>query len=236
MSNDDSIRAVRLSDGIVSDLIDLLRNRDQIAPIIGAAAKVSPASSVDAFSSRVAEELELGVAVVREVLNTLVNIRRLQRAREAEASRMVESLTASLERYAGERWNAEYSKQWKETTQVIVEAIDSIHEEHPLLVSEKAETLAYSHQNIVTSQRIITDIRPVFDTTGTEIKETLVLHTLLIEYYDAISPPRRIALALDSADVAALRKSCERAEGKAKAALEALKSLNPVELPEKLGK
>ena len=145
---------------------------------------------------------------------------------------MIAILTASLERYATDEWREKHLGHWRGSTEVIAEAITGISEDHPLLVSEKAETLAYSHQNILTSQRIITEVRPVFDTAGESIKEALILHTLLIEYYDGISGPKRISFTLDSADVAALRKGCQRAEGKTKSLKQGLKSLNPIELPE----
>jgi len=232
MPNNEPVVPIELPKQIVSDLTDLVSNRDQIHTIIAAAKTAAPASSIRAFASRVAETVDIQPTVVHDVLWTLVNIRRMQRAREVEAARMIAILTASLERHATDRWKTEYLDAWQQSTETIVAAINSIHDEHPLFISEKAETLAYSHGNILTSQRIITDIRPVFDTMGQKIKETLILHTLLIEYYDAISPPKRISLALDAADIAALRKACERAEGKAKCALEALHALNPIELPE----
>jgi hypothetical protein len=234
MPKDEVVRPIRLPEQIVSDLTDLVKNRDHIANIVGAAESVSPASSIRAFTSRVAENVDVEPSVVFDVLHTLVNIRRMQRAKSVEAERMIEILTVSLQRDASERWKEEYFQEWRDSCEAIVGAIEKIHEDHPLFVSEKAESLAYSHQNILTSQRIITDIRPVFDTAGAEIKETLILHTLLIEYYDGISAPKRIAFTLDLADIAELRKACQRAEGKAKSALHALDSLNPIELPEKL--
>ncbi|NQT36685.1 MAG: hypothetical protein HQ581_04300 [Planctomycetes bacterium] len=232
MPNDEPIVPMRLSKEVVSDLTDLIKNCDHVSNIVSAMDGVLPASSIRAFVSRLTQKVEADFAIVLDVVHTLVNIRRMQRERDVDPRRMIEILTASLERYAPDEWKKEYMELWQATADATTEAILSIGDDHALFVSGKAETLAYSHQNVLTSQRIITDIRPVFDTAGEKIKETLILHTLLVEYYDSISSPKRISFTLDSADVAALRKNCQRAEGKAVATEQALESLNPVQLPE----
>jgi hypothetical protein len=233
MSDDQSVVPIRLSEDMVTDLTDLVVNCGSIGEIIEAAAQVLPAPSIRAFASRVAKRTTgIEAGVVFHVLFTLVNVRRMQRARDVDSARMIVILTASLERYAPRKWRKLYLDKWKDACQTITQAVEAIRDDHPLFVSEKAETLAFSDQNILTSQRIITELRPVFDTDGDNIKETLILHTLLIEYYDGISSPRRIAFTLDSADVQALRQSCDRAERKTETSLKAVSSLNPIQLPE----
>jgi hypothetical protein len=234
MPEESFIRPIMLPPEVVADLTALIRYRDQVSTILEAAREIPPAASIRGFTWRVAQKGEVDASVALDVLHTLVNIRRMQRAREVDAARMVGILTASLEKYTPDEWQTEYLTKWQAASEDIVRAVESIDEDHPLFVSEKAETLAYSHQNILSSQRIITDVRPVFDKEGAKIQETIVLHTLFVEYFDGVSSPKRIALTLDSADIAELRRLCERAQGKAKATLDALRSLNPVELPEEL--
>ncbi len=232
MPENDPIRPIRLGTEVIADLTDLISSREQLGAVVTAAASIPPAGSVLGFASRVAKSSDVDATVALNVLRTLVNIRRMQRVREVDTARMVEILTASLERHAPNEWHSEYDDAWKEACPKIVDAIESIDQDHPLHVSEKAETLAYSYQNIVSSQRIMTDVRPVFDKEANTIQEMIILHTLLVEYYDGISPPSRIALTLDSGDIAELRRLCERAERKAHTMRDTLKNFNPVELPE----
>ena len=235
MSDENPVVPIRLGREIVSDLTLLIQHRDQIDRIVDAAKDVPPASSIRAFSSRVAKRIDdakVDTGVVLDVLQTLVNIPRMARRLGVERGRMIGVLTASLSRYSDEKWKERHLDGWESTSSIVASAIKSIHEGHPLFISAKAETLAYSHQNILTSQRIITDVRPVFDRDGAKIEETLILHNLLVEYSDGISPPKRVCFTLDSDDVTALRKSCERAEGKARSTREALKGLNPIDLSE----
>lgn len=232
MPENDPIRSIRLAPEVIADLTDLISSREELAAVVTAAESVPPAGSVLGFASRVAKSSDIDATVTLNVLRTLVNIRRMQRARDVDTARMVEILTASLQRYAPADWQSKHVEGWKETCPKIVDALGSIDQDHPLHVSEKAETLAYSHQNIVASQRIMTDVRPVFDKDANTIRETIVLHTLLVEYYDGISSASRIALTLDSGDIRELRGLCERAERKAHTVLDALQDFNPIELPE----
>jgi len=232
MPDNDPIRPIHLKSEVIADLADLISSREQVDAVVTEAKSVPPAGSLLGFASRVARNSDVDPTVALNVLNTLVNIRRMQRARKVDTARMVEILTVSLERHAPKEWHRKHGEAWKEVCPKIVEAIESIDQDHPLHVSEKAETLAYSYQNIVSSQRIMTDVRPIFDKDANTVKETIILHSLLVEYYDGISPPSRIALTLDSGDIAELRRLCERAERKAHTILDTLEDFNPLELPE----
>jgi len=74
--------------------------------------------------------------------------------------------------------------------------------------------LAYDHPNPIRETKIITDLRPIFDEKGLNIKQMTITHTLHIEYHDGVRL-QTLFLTLDAADVTKLRKFCERAEIKA---------------------
>jgi len=63
---------------------------------------------------------------------------------------------------------------------------------------------------VLTDTRLITDLRPVFNAAGDEIKAIVLTHVLSVSYFDG-SQRRRIEFALDVADLGQLRKIAERA-------------------------
>jgi hypothetical protein len=74
-------------------------------------------------------------------------------------------------------------------------------------------------------------MRPVFDDAGESIKQTIVTHTILIDYSDG-GDNRQLQVAMDASDIAELRRLCERAEVKAASLRSVLKDMPwPVSIP-----
>jgi hypothetical protein len=109
----------------------------------------------------------------------------------------------------------------------VAKVLSDIDLDHPLLLARKARELTYAHQNIFRSNRIITDLRPVFDKSGGEMKGVVLTHVLSVEYFDGVRK-QRIEFALDQNDVKALRESAARAELKTQTTREAFKGKLPL--------
>jgi hypothetical protein len=152
---------------------------------------------------------------VHRSLWTIWNLRHVADSLQIPPAELPETLVATLEKYAPARWNKSALEEWRKTAPEVATFLEQLNPEHPLNIRRKAEQLAHLHQNVLTSARLITDVRPVFDVPAQRILEALVFHTLFIEYSDGGQESKRIAFALDADDVAQLRHLCDRAELKA---------------------
>lgn len=86
-------------------------------------------------------------------------------------------------------------------------------------VQSKLGQLLMTHEAVAQEFRLLTELRPVFDDSGTELKAMLLTNTLVVNYGSEASD-RQILLAMDRRDLDALREQIDRAITKV-AALEA---------------
>ena len=74
----------------------------------------------------------------------------------------------------------------------------------------KALDLSYDYANLLQTTRIVTDIRPIFDNDVTKIDAAVVSFTLRLSY-DNTEGNHGLSIAMNQADVKALREQCDRA-------------------------
>jgi hypothetical protein len=85
---------------------------------------------------------------------------------------------------------------------------------HPLSMIAKAKDLLYDHENTFCDARVITDIRPVFDTDIKQVPtEAAITHTLKIEYHRG-TKQTEIHIAVDVDDIDYLLSILWRAKEK----------------------
>lgn len=90
-----------------------------------------------------------------------------------------------------------------------------------LVVSAKAEGLMYEYDNVFSTARVFTDIRPVFGLDPEELpKAGVITHMLSIHYFES-GDHKEINIALDELDIDILVNALERANIKS----ESLKSI-----------
>lgn len=226
--------ALWLSKDAVEGIRDLVQNRAYIRPVFDTSSSERPASSVMALAARVATKLSIEANRAYDVLFALWNLGRLRNSRKIAVADFLEEVSSFLKRQPSKPLEPEILEGWPETVSVLVSVLPDIGTEHPLFVSQKAQSLAYAHQNLVMSLRLITDVRPVFDEAGEQVQETMILHTLSIQYVSGHGDPVVTDFALDANDLSALKLACERAEKKLIACQESLRKadLNPVIVPE----
>lgn len=89
----------------------------------------------------------------------------------------------------------------------------------------RAAVLSSENQHSMMDTRVITDVRPVFDTQNPESAPTgaVILHTLKINY-QGDSGPKDFFVTLDASDVRRLSDQLERATSKAKSLKSLLKT------------
>ena len=216
-----------ISDTIRNDLAHLAGYADRLAQIARVIAQSHPgAESVPGaeLANTVGASVGSSSDDARHLLFTIWNLYHLQKSMHVSAAKLIDEVTASLETRAPDPWKAEHLGAWRKAHDEIVSLLDTMTDEHPLVVSGKAATLGQEHQNLLVEARIVTDVRPVFNSAANRVLESLIIHTLLLGYFDGVKT-RRIEFALDASDVANLRRLCDRAERKATVLRAALKDL-----------
>jgi len=193
----------------------LARHAAKLATVVAASAKTRFGAKPSAMYEQVATETGIPVADVDLIISGLASLRTLMDKLPADASDLVAAITAAVSSEATEGWLEQNLKNWEAGSASVSAALQSITPDHPIWIRQKARNLTYAHQNIFKSTRIITDLRPVFNTTGDSIGPMVLTHVLSIEYFDGVRN-QRIEFALDENDVRELGKSVERAQVKTK--------------------
>ena len=145
------------------------------------------------------------------LVHQLLGFHQLRRQSEMTADEIVELLDETVRRAdEGRSWTEETLRSW-----------DSIHDPLVDLLSlesiglvAKTIDLAYEYTNIYQQARIITDLRPVFDTEGARVHGMVTCFTMRLTF-DSREGPHDLGLGLDEADVRQLRAECDRALRKA---------------------
>ena len=147
----------------------------------------------------------------------------LKRDAGISAEKLVDELTDGLAQAAALKespsWDGSSLSRWRELRPLLIQ----LFSQEPIDVASKAVDLAYEYANLLSSTRIVTDIRPVYDDSGDRIMAAVVSQTLRIRYTSA-DGDHSISLAMDEDDLEQLRESCEKALRKALAAQDLLKT------------
>ena len=206
------------------DLATIAKHADKLPKIREALKAIGPADSIKVLAQHMSTPTGIEAEELQKILRGLVGLAPLIGCAKAPPEQIVDSLTDLLEREAPQTWKDNSLAQWREAKGEISSAIEWASQDEALFAIAKIKQLTYAHQNILTHVRIIDDLRPVYSKDGTRILHMIICYSLLVEYHDGDS--RRIELAIDAADVAEIKRACERAQRKTVAAKEALKSLS----------
>lgn len=127
--------------------------------------------------------------------------------------KLVQNLTRDLALLEEDRWTDDELEKWRGLEPLLedlfgIEVLDT---------ASKAIDLAYEYANLFQSARIVTDIRPVFDESASEIAAAVISQTLRI-YFSSEEGDHSLSIALDQLDLERLRESCDRAIKKARVA------------------
>jgi hypothetical protein len=147
---------------------------------------------------------------LEDVPETLISLYIVLAHSKQEPSEVIEDIQRALEENAQLRFPNEISQR-----------LSQLLDFEPLVVSAKAEGLMYEYENIFSTARVVTDIRPVFGFDVEDLpKAAVIIHTLSLHYYHE-GNHREIRLALDEFDIDDIIEALERASKKA----ESLKSV-----------
>lgn len=123
---------------------------------------------------------------------------------------------------------------WNESVEEISALLEQFDDDSSLMLSSKAQYLVFDRPLILRDFKIITDIRPIFDSAAERIREMVVIHTLRIRYEDSEGFKEQY-IAVDSDDLESIQKVCARAAAKSLVAQRSLcdhEEWRTVEYPE----
>jgi hypothetical protein len=166
----------------------------------------------------------------RRIVRSLSNIRDFIENAKTTPEETLDLLTDALDRKHSAGWPEASRAEWTNARARIIGLLALIDDRHPFVLLQKASDLTYAHEKVFRDARIITDLRPVFWGDSDQVARGIAIHKLLIEFSIG-GTAERVEFALDAADVANLRKLCQRAESKASALVRSLAPIWPVVVP-----
>ena len=221
-----------LTDEAITDIGRMLQDAALIPLFTDATDREQPAASIFAFCRRLAATSNKNATDLFHVAKALCGLSVARRETDLDGKGFVDQITQALPRDTTSLWDAANNNLWEQYSKQIADALESLNDDHPLFVSSKATSLANTHQNLLLSSRLLTDVRPVFDDAGTKILEMVISHTLALNIHDGRSERQLITITLDMEDILSLKEQCERAERKARIVANKLTGLNPVIWPD----
>lgn len=144
-------------------------------------------------------------AAVNSTLRQALSLASLQRRRKLDADTVVEGIRGGL-KSAKPPWDEISLAEWEALEPTFRLLISSQNVE----IAAKALDLTYDYANLLQTTRIVTDVRPVFDSEVTKIDGAVVSFTLRLSY-DNSEGSHNLSIAMNQADLHTLRDQCDRA-------------------------
>ena len=142
---------------------------------------------------------------IGSIVESLTSLYRVRVRSERSVSKVAQDITGATREFV-----KGLTAQFEERISALL-ALDAFN-----VASVKASELRADREKIYCDARILTDIRPVFEeVVGTLPSAAIILHTLKIGFHDSNSASHKeLFVALDSKDIADIKKVLERAEEK----------------------
>ncbi|MGD0288503.1 MAG: hypothetical protein ABSC63_02450 [Candidatus Binataceae bacterium] len=190
----------RLSDPVAAEFRASLAQKDTLVPDITGSA------------SRIADKIGVPGDEVKLILRAVVSLSGLR----AESGENVPEFLEKLGEAITESGHLPLRALSDVERQQLKANLARLLSFEPFIMASKAIYLRQDYERTYCLARIFTDIRPIFgdDRTAKPLASILV-HMLKLKYHKA-SDLKEIHIALDTADLAALKSAIERAEQKAK--------------------
>jgi len=132
----------------------------------------------------------------------------LMRHQSLTADEFLEGLRSGIEKDS--QWSSDEIQRWRTAENKLRELLAL-----PVVtIVTKSLDLAYEYAYLFQGARILTDVRPLFDTTATRVEGAVISYTLRLRY-DGVDGDHGLSIAMDEDDVRLLEKQCERALRKA---------------------
>jgi len=196
-------KIITLDSAVFDNLIDALKNSNPSFHLKNLADTVSLKIKEKEIENLTKDDL-------LNILDAIVSLYPLQ----TYSSLTIEDLASSLGEAVAELEDfPNVTEEQKKIFEARITTLLSIN--GALDVASKVGELLLEYEHLFLSSRIITDIRPVFDSDLNKIPAgALIVHTLKLEYKQG-NEEKDFYIALDTNDVKKLREQLDRAEQKA---------------------
>lgn len=206
-----SARRLPLPAHAYEDLVLVVKNADKLEAFSACFAEAEVSRDLKKVGAAAAEKTGVSEKDANSIVASLLILHRVREDLGWGIDAFISSFGAFLQTHAKEKWEDELKSEW-ESKHAFMQI--AFADNSPLALLDKALDLAYSHQSILQEMRLVTDVRPVFNTDASEIVRMVIIHQLEIVYSDG-STTKKMYLAVDARDIIDIEKQCERAKRKA---------------------
>ena len=222
--------AINIPQRSFADITEVILNADRLTQIVTLSNSTSLKLDISSIAKEVIAVTQISDVSVRRILSALANFRSLMERSGLTTESLIERLTESLASQAPIKWKDQYFDQWQASSSSVASALNSMSLDHPIVMLQKVQELAYTHEKVFQDASIYTDLRPVFNVAGDKIRAAVLTNVLTLNFQDGENR-QRISLTLDLEDLVLLRKMCERAELKTRTAQKELGVTIPLIIP-----
>lgn len=198
---------------VLTDIEACVILSSKLSEILATASSVGPCATLDTLAENVAGALSIDPEAVERVFRVIVNFSAIIGKSEIDAQAILDNLTVRIRDEAPTPWKKKHLEGWEQLIQTIVDILTSMTPSHPILITYKAETLAYTQPSLLIDAKIITDVRPIFNEEADDVIEFVVSHSLILRYLDGKTETKS-HISIDAADIRKIRTLCDRAEEK----------------------
>jgi hypothetical protein len=135
------------------------------------------------------------------VENVLMGLSALRRRSDASVEEILDGLSRGIAQYG---WDAALQEGWDK----IQPSLLLLLQQPSIVVTAKAVDLLYDYDHFFVGAKILSDLRPVFDDTKSQIVGATINHTLRMEFSDASGKQTDMSLVVNLDDIERLKKSC----------------------------
>jgi hypothetical protein len=182
-----------------SEIEFLVTTDDETINVITSALLDLPPSIDIAYkiADRIVQAQKLDRQTALNIVVTLISLRRFYKEENFSNEVFVNLISTSIKQDI--EFSEEQIESFKKRLSNLLKALEGIA--FSLDIAEKASDLLIEHERIFSDSKIVTDIRPIFDSeTEKKVEAAILIHTLKIQYKDS-EATKEFYVALDSDDL-----------------------------------
>lgn len=186
---------------------------DRLSDAQKALNQLVPTAGPEDIRTTIASALAIDPRRADFIVRGLDSLRTLEVATKLPAADLFDAVTESIESIASDDWKDRHLATWKTARDNIISAISRRSNDDVLSVQGKIHELTYLHENVLLNSRLLTELRPIYNSAGDSIVNTVLTTTLLVRYRGH-GLRQEMQFEMDLNDISSLRAECERAERK----------------------
>ena len=166
--------------------------------------KTDASLDISLIEKQTREHLQSDIANLKDIIQALIGMNAVRVGSEISLEDFAEDIVSALE------FRHDFLK---DSIEVVLPRLKALLGIHCITLSSHARDIQHEYADVFHTARVLTDLRPLFNSSGAEIDGMMVVHNLEIEYFHG-KEYKNMFFALDDADLTKLRKALDRAEAK----------------------